>query len=208
EEDLFAAYRTDIGDSSVTAARTEVREADSGRLVHTEEDAEAAGIGGGVLVVERRTPPYDPAPAGPPADDVAGVDPRTVEERWSLDGRYERPRVAAVAGDRAVLVEHGGGTAVLDPATGEEIAATATRADRCSGTAEPLLVCRAGGTGPATAARSRWSWRSAATGPRSGCCRGSPRRRGCPAWSGGCSRRTRTPSSARLRPTGAARPPT
>ncbi|GAA1115153.1 hypothetical protein GCM10009605_55610 [Nocardiopsis composta] len=147
EEDLFAAYRTDIGDSSVTAARTEVREADSGRLVHTEEDAEAAGIGGGVLVVERRTPPYDPAPAGPPADDVAGVDPRTGEERWSLDGRYERPRVAAVAGDRAVLVEHGGGTAVLDPATGEEIAATATRADRCSGTAEPLLVCRAGGNG-------------------------------------------------------------
>jgi len=31
--------------------------------------------------------------------------------------------------------------------TGEEIAATATRANRCSGTAEPLLVCRAGGNG-------------------------------------------------------------
>ncbi|WP_026120469.1 outer membrane protein assembly factor BamB family protein [Nocardiopsis potens] len=147
EEDLFAVGRTDYGDSSVTAARTEVREVGSGRLVHTEEDAEAAGIGGGALVVERRTPPYGSGPDRGPAEEVAGVDPRTGEERWSLDGRYERPRVVEVAGDRAVVVEHGGGTAVLDPATGEEIASSATRADRCSGTAEPLLVCRAGAAG-------------------------------------------------------------
>ncbi|MFW5418743.1 PQQ-binding-like beta-propeller repeat protein [Nocardiopsis sp. CNT-189] len=147
EEDLFAVGRIDYGDSSVAAARSEVRELGSGRLVHTEEDAEAFGIGGGVLVVERRTPPYGSGPDRAPAEDVAGVDPRTGEERWSLDGRYERPRVAEVAGDRAVLVVHGGGTAVLDPATGEEVASSATRADRCSGTAEPLLVCRAGAAG-------------------------------------------------------------
>ncbi len=140
-DDAVAAVSDhDREDGTTVAVRTELRDVADGSILHTKENVEPAGLGGGVVVGREHDVPFEPSD---PADDVLGFDPDSGEEQWRLGDRYEQPKVLSVD-DASVVLAHARGTAVLDPATGEEIGAAATRVTECFGTAEPLLACHVG----------------------------------------------------------------
>ncbi|MBT2208867.1 PQQ-binding-like beta-propeller repeat protein [Actinomadura sp. NEAU-AAG7] len=63
-------------------------------------------------------------------------------QRWRTGGRYRDPRLQ-FAGGSALVVTVGDGAAVLDRATGRELARTGARLGGCGGTGA-LVVCRTG----------------------------------------------------------------
>ncbi|WP_242904686.1 outer membrane protein assembly factor BamB family protein [Actinomadura terrae] len=64
------------------------------------------------------------------------------KQKWRTGGRYRDPRLQ-YADERALVVAVGDGAAILDRATGRELARTGARLSGCGGTGA-LVVCRTG----------------------------------------------------------------
>lgn len=80
---------------------------------------------------------------------VVSLDARTGKQVWAANGPSEvAPDQGGPSDTRpAVVVSVPDGIAVLDTATGRELARVGALEPDCSGTAEPLLVCRSGDPG-------------------------------------------------------------
>ncbi|MFI8546852.1 PQQ-binding-like beta-propeller repeat protein [Spirillospora sp. NPDC077959] len=66
------------------------------------------------------------------------------ERRWRLGDRYREPELLHDEGGRTIVVGTEDGGAVLDRATGRELARTSTPLARCDGDGDTLIVCRGG----------------------------------------------------------------
>ncbi|TDD85904.1 hypothetical protein E1293_10480 [Actinomadura darangshiensis] len=66
------------------------------------------------------------------------------EKRWNLAKRYPEPELLYDGGGKTVVVGTAEGGAVLDRATGRELAATSTHLTRCDGDGDAFIVCTAG----------------------------------------------------------------
>jgi hypothetical protein len=87
---------------------------------------------------------------------VAAYDADSGKRKWRLRDRYDDAALLTAGGERAAVITHEGGGAVLDPVTGKRLAATRAPLHLCTGEADPLLVCQSGsgdtadGTHPVT----------------------------------------------------------
>ncbi|MFC5748784.1 PQQ-binding-like beta-propeller repeat protein [Actinomadura rugatobispora] len=77
------------------------------------------------------------------------------KRRWNLAGRYPEPELLHDGGGRTVVVKTAEGGAVLDRATGRELARTNTPLARCDGDTDELIVCQAGADRPVSQAADR-----------------------------------------------------
>lgn len=78
------------------------------------------------------------------------------ERRWRLGDRYPEPELLHDEGGKTIVVGTADGGAVLDRATGRELARTYTPLARCDGDGDALIVCQGGpdttGSDPGTRA--------------------------------------------------------
>lgn len=75
---------------------------------------------------------------------LVALDVRSGKEKWRLRDRYRNVSVMGESERALVVSRTHGGSVVLDPTTGRELAHTSTHLTRCRGDARPLLVCQAG----------------------------------------------------------------
>ncbi|TDC88265.1 PQQ-binding-like beta-propeller repeat protein [Actinomadura sp. 7K507] len=69
------------------------------------------------------------------------------KRRWRLGDRYPEPKLLHDEGGKTVVVGTADGGAVLDRATGRELARTDAPLTRCDGDDDTLIVCHAGAAG-------------------------------------------------------------
>jgi hypothetical protein len=72
------------------------------------------------------------------------------ERKWRLGDRYREPELLHDEGGATIVVGTPDGGAVLDRATGRELARTHTPLLRCDGDGDALIVCESGKAGPGT----------------------------------------------------------
>ncbi|WUI00713.1 PQQ-binding-like beta-propeller repeat protein [Spirillospora sp. NBC_00431] len=99
------------------------------------------GLGGGIVLTAR----YDRTGGGPrePRDLIA-YGASDGKQRWRLGARYRDPELLHAEGGKTIVIGTADGGAVLDRATGRELARTYAPLTRCDGDGDALIVCRAG----------------------------------------------------------------
>ncbi|MFI0484957.1 PQQ-binding-like beta-propeller repeat protein [Actinomadura sp. 9N215] len=100
-----------------------------------------AGVGGGLVLAAR----YARGENGTrePRDLIA-YGASDGGQRWRLGARYREPELLHDEGGKTIVIGTADGGAVLDRATGRELARTYAPLVQCSGDGDALIVCRAG----------------------------------------------------------------
>ncbi|WP_326808332.1 PQQ-like beta-propeller repeat protein [Streptomyces sp. NBC_01775] len=152
----FVVRTSAYGAGSSDEGRTMVYDlAGHNRRAQVKNTGDDAFLAGGTLLTEVPARPGR-AWADRTNSDVAAYDADSGKRKWRLRDRYDDAALLAVGGERAAVITHEGGGAVLDPVTGKRLATTRAPLHLCTGEADPLLVCRSGsgdtadGTHPVT----------------------------------------------------------
>ncbi|MGH3240682.1 MAG: PQQ-binding-like beta-propeller repeat protein, partial [Spirillospora sp.] len=99
------------------------------------------GAGDGIVLTAK----FDRKGSGPrePRDLIA-YGASDGKQRWRLGARYPEPELLHGEGGKTIVVGTADGGAVLDRATGRELARTYAPLVRCDGDGDALIVCQAG----------------------------------------------------------------
>ncbi|XRQ04451.1 PQQ-binding-like beta-propeller repeat protein [Actinomadura welshii] len=128
-----------VSNRGAAADETVVYAAATGKELWRERGVRPRSTGGGLVLAAEY------APGGPPRKprDLIAYGAPDGERRWRLGDRYAEPELLHDAGGGTVVIGTADGGAVLDRATGRELARTRVPLDRCDGDADTLIVCRA-----------------------------------------------------------------
>ncbi|TDC55845.1 hypothetical protein E1281_10335 [Actinomadura sp. KC345] len=105
--------------------------------------------GGGLVLAA------EPGPQGRARRDLIAYGASDGGLQWRLGDRYRDPRLLHDAGGETVVIGTADGGAVLDRATGRELARTYVPLDRCDGDGDTLIVCEANPDAPGGSASAR-----------------------------------------------------
>ena len=118
-----------------------VYSAESRAELWRERGVRPESTGGGLVLASE---PGRRKDAGRERRDLIAFAARDGGIRWRLGDRYRDPRLLHDAGGGTVVVGTADGGAVLDRATGRELARTYVPLERCDGDGDTLIVCEAG----------------------------------------------------------------
>ncbi|MGP4029647.1 outer membrane protein assembly factor BamB family protein [Actinomadura sp. 3N407] len=102
---------------------------------------EPESVGAGLVLAAERGPVED---GRRERRDLIAYGASDGERRWRLGDRYREPELLHDEGGRTIVVGAADGGAVLDRATGRELARTYTPLARCDGDGDALIVCQGG----------------------------------------------------------------
>ncbi|MEU8799473.1 PQQ-binding-like beta-propeller repeat protein [Spirillospora sp. NPDC048819] len=124
----------------------------TGKELWREPRVEPESVGGGLVLAADRGPVKDGRREW---RDIIAYGASDGKWRWQLGGWYREPELLYDEGGKTIVIGTADGGAVLDRATGRELARTYTPLARCDGDGDTLIVCHGGPDKPGSDAGVR-----------------------------------------------------